>query len=43
MVYQFNSGVLFIVKTSCKLVAIDKNIDALRLEVLEVIEFQILA
>jgi hypothetical protein len=43
MVNQFYPGVLLIVETSGKKVIVHKDIDALCLEILKIIEFQILA
>ena len=43
MVDQFYTGVFLIVKTSGKKVTVNEDIDALRLEILKIIEFQILA
>jgi hypothetical protein len=42
MVYKFDSGVLFIIESSGKQIAVDKDIDPLRLEIPEIIEFQCL-
>ena len=43
MVYQLNTGGLFIVKPPGKKVTVHKDIDALRLEILKIIEDQFLA
>jgi hypothetical protein len=42
MVYQLNTGGLFIIETSGKKVTVHKDIDALCLEVFKIIDYQFL-
>ena len=39
---DFNAGVLFVIKATIEVVAIDQNIDALAFEILKVVEYKVL-